>query len=119
MRRTTKHVAGDRVALSALWLIFPARLAAESVTCALYGGGSFLTGSLGDWLAAHVGTMALMNLETAAWWIYSSCLGIFFVALPFSRYMHIFTEIPLIFLRRYRLRSGEKQGAYDNFQVEA
>ena len=32
--------------------------------------------------------------------------GVFFFALPFSRYMHIFTEIPLIFLRRYNLRSG-------------
>ncbi len=119
MRRTTRHVAGDRVALSALWFIFPARLAAESITCALYGGGSFLTGGLGAWLAAHVGVMPLMTAETVAWWFYSSCLGIFFVALPFSRYMHIFTEIPLIFLRRYRLRSGEKQSSYDHFQVEA
>ena len=60
-----------------------------------------------------------MNLESAAWWFYSSCLGLFFVALPFSRYMHIFTEIPLIFLRRYRLRSGEKATSYDRFQLEA
>ena len=44
LRRTTKHVPGDRVALSALWFIFPARLVAESATCALYGGGGFLTG---------------------------------------------------------------------------
>ena len=94
MRRTTKHVPGDRIALTALWFIFPARLIAESTTCALYGGGSFLTGSLGGWMAAHLGTMTLVGLETAAWWFYSSCLGIFFVALPFSRYMHIFTEIP-------------------------
>ena len=119
LRRTTKHVPGDRVALSALWFIFPARLVAESATCALYGGGGFLTGGLGSWMAAHIGMMPLMNLETAAWWFYSSCLGIFFVALPFSRYMHIFTEIPLIFLRHYKLRSGEKESSYDNFQVEA
>lgn len=119
MRRTTKHVLGDRIALSALWFIFPARLLAESTTCALYGGGSFLTGSLGGWMAAHVGVLPLMNLESAAWWFYSSCLGLFFVALPFSRYMHIFTEIPLIFLRRYRLRSGEKETSFDRFQVEA
>ena len=39
MRRTTKHVPGDRIALSALWFVFPARLIAESTTCALYGGG--------------------------------------------------------------------------------
>lgn len=119
MRRTTKHVAGDRVALSALWFVFPARLVAESATCSLYGGGGFLTGSLGAWMADHISTLALMNLESAAWWFYSSCLGVFFVALPFSRYMHIFTELPLIFLRRYKLRSGEKESSYDNFQVEA
>ena len=119
MRRTTKHVLGDRIALSALWFIFPARLVAESVTCALYGGGGFLTGGLGGWMAAHFGVMPLMTLESVAWWFYSSCLGVFFVALPFSRYMHILTEVPLIFLRRYGVRSGEKESSYDNFQVEA
>lgn len=119
MRRTTKHVLGDRLALSALWFIFPARLVAESATCALYGGGGFLTGGLGGWMAAHIGVMPLMTLESVAWWFYSSCLGVFFVALPFSRYMHILTEVPLIFLRRYGVRSGEKESSYDNFQVEA
>ena len=119
MRRTTKHVLGDRLALSALWFIFPARLVAESATCALYGGGGFLTGGLGGWMAAHLGVMPLMTLESVAWWFYSSCLGLFFVALPFSRYMHILTEVPLIFLRRYGVRSGEKESSYDNFQVEA
>ena len=119
MRRTTKHLLGDRVALSALWFVFPVRLIAESTTCALYGGGGFLTGAVGAWMAEHVSTLALMNLESAAWWAYSACLGIFFVALPFSRYMHIFTEIPLIFLRHYELRSTEKEGAFDHFQVEA
>ncbi|MDE6446622.1 MAG: (Fe-S)-binding protein [Alistipes sp.] len=119
LRRTTKHLLGDRIALSALWFIFPARLVAESATCALYGGGGFLTGTLGEWMRASVGLMALMNIETAAWWFYSSCLGLFFAAMPFSRYMHIFTEIPLIFLRRYGVRSGEKKGSFDRFQVEA
>lgn len=119
MRRTTRHVVGDRIALSALWFIFPARLVAESTTCALYGGGGFLTGTLGTWMHDHISVMALMNLETAAWWIYSSALGLFFVAMPFSRYMHIFTEVPLIFLRHYRLKSGEKESSYDRFQVEA
>lgn len=119
LRRTTRHVVGDRVALSVLWFIFPARLAAESVTCAIYGGGGFLTGGFGHWLAGHVDMLTLMTLESVAWWFYSSCLGLFFVALPFSRYMHIFTEIPLIFLRRYRLRSTEKESSYDHFQVEA
>lgn len=119
LRRTTRHMLGDRIALSALWFIFPVRLAAESLTCALYGGGGFLTGSLGGWLALHVDANVLIYLESTAWWVYSSCLGVFFVALPFSRYMHIFTEIPLIFLRRYKLRSGEKESSYDHFQIEA
>lgn len=119
MRRTTKHVLGDRIALSALWFIFPARLVAESTTCALYGGGGFLTGTLGAWMHDRIGMMTLMSVESAAWWFYSSCLGLFFAAMPFSRYMHIFTEIPLIFLRRWRLRSGEKKKSYDHFQIEA
>ncbi len=46
-------------------------------------------------------------------------LGVFFLALPFSRYMHIFTEIPLIFLRRYGIRPGEKESPSDRFQVDA
>lgn len=119
LRRTTKHVPGDRIALTALWFVFPARLAAESLTAALYGGGGFLTGSLGTWLAEQVDAGVLIYFESAAWWVYSSVLGIFFVALPFSRYMHILTEVPLIFLRRYRLQSGEKESSFDRFQVEA
>ena len=119
MRRTTRHVMGDRIALSALWFIFPLRLAAESLTCALYGGGGFLTGTIGSLLAGHADAQVLRALFLPAWWGYSLALGIFFVALPFSRYMHIFTEIPLIFLRRYGIRSSEKEGAYDHFQIEA
>ncbi|MCM1151068.1 MAG: (Fe-S)-binding protein [Alistipes sp.] len=119
MRRTTKHVWGDRLALSALWFIFPARLLAESATCGLYGGGGFLTGTIGAWMHDRIGVLALVNIESAAWWFYSSCLGIFFAAMPFSRYMHIFTEIPLIFLRRYGVRSSEKASSYDRFQLEA
>ena len=119
MRRTTKHVLGDRIALSALWFIFPARLLAESVTAALTGGGGFLTGSIGGLMAENISSNILQNTETASWWFYSSALGIFFIALPFSRYMHIFTEIPLIFLRNYKLKSSEKQSSYDKFQTDA
>ncbi|MFI3317246.1 MAG: (Fe-S)-binding protein [Rikenellaceae bacterium] len=115
MRKATKHILGDRVALSALWFVFPARLVAESLTCSIYGGGGFLTGTLGRWLAG-VATPEFMN---CAWWFYSCCLGIFFLALPFSRYMHIFTEIPLIFLRHYGLKPSSKGSSYDNFELEA
>ena len=119
MHRTTRHVLGDRIALSVLWLIFPARLLAESITCALHGGGGFLTGTIGEWMAHHVNPIVLQTLYEPLWWAYSICLGLFFVALPFSRYMHIFTEIPLIFLRRYKLHSTEKEGSFDRFQTDA
>lgn len=116
MHRTTRHVLGDRIALSVLWLIFPARLLAESITCALHGGGGFLTGTIGEWMAHHVNPIVLQTLYEPLWWAYSICLGLFFIVLPFSRYMHIFTEIPLIFLRRYKLHSTEKEGSFDRFR---
>ena len=119
MHRTTRHVLGDRIALSVLWLIFPARLLAESITCALHGGGGFLTGTIGEWMAHHVNPIVLQTLYEPLWWAYSICLGLFFIVLPFSRYMHIFTEIPLIFLRRYKLHSTEKEGSFDRFQTDA
>ena len=119
MERPTKHIFFDRIALSALWFIFPARLVAESITCALYGGGGFLTGSIGTLLAGNINISVLSALYEPAWWFYSSALGIFFIAMPFSRYMHIFTEIPLIFLRHYRLRPEAQEKSYDNFEIEA
>lgn len=119
MRRTTKHILFDRVALSALWFIFPARLIAESLTAALYGGEGFLTGSLGHALAETVPHDVLVMLYEPSWWVYSSLLGIFFVAMPFSRYMHILAEIPLIFLRRWKVRPTAERKSYDRFEVEA
>ncbi len=119
MRRTTKHIFFDRVALSALWFIFPARLVAESVTAAIYGGGGFLTGGIGTLLSRAVSVEYLVAVYEPVWWFYSIALGTFFVAMPFSRYMHIFTEIPLIFLRHYRLKPEAKERSYDNFEVEA
>lgn len=119
MRKTTKHVAFDRIALSALWFIFPARLVAESLTAAIYGGNGFLTGSIGNALSNIVSQDILIQLYEPAWWFYSSMLGIFFVAMPFSRYMHIFTEIPLIYLRRWQLHPTAERKSYDNFEVEA
>lgn len=119
MRKTTKHSWGDRLALSSLWFIFPARLVAESITSGIHSSGGFLTGSLGGWLADTFGIVGLEAAAPYAWWLYSISLGVFFIAMPFSRYMHIFTEVPLIFLRHYRLRSGAKESSYDQFQVQA
>ena len=119
MRRTTKHRLLDRVALTALWFIFPARLVAESITSALHCGGGFLTGSLGNLLRASLPTEVVELIYEPAWWVYSSLLAAFFVAMPFSRYMHIFTEVPLIFMRRWQLRPSVERSSYDNFVVEA
>lgn len=119
MRRTTKHTWGDRLALSALWFIFPARLVAESATSGLQEGTTFLTGSLGRLMVGTMGVNTLEHVVPVAWWFYSIVLALFFIALPFSRYMHIFTEVPLIFLRKYRLHSRTKESSFDHFQIEA
>ena len=119
MRKTTNHILFDRVALSALWFVFPMRLIAESITAAIYGGGSFFTGGIGILLSQNIGAKTLELIYEPVWWCYSIALGVFFVAMPFSRYMHIFTEIPLIFLRHYQLRPEAMEKSYDNFEVEA
>ena len=119
MKRTTKHILFDRIALSALWFVFPMRLISESITAAIYGGGSFLTGGIGALLSKAININLLTLLYEPAWWCYSLALGLFFISMPFSRYMHIFTEIPLIFLRHYRLKPEAKEKSYDNFEVEA
>jgi Fe-S oxidoreductase len=119
MRRTTRHTLWDRFAMTALWFVFPARLIAESATSGIDGGHTFLTGAVGEWMLEMFGIGRLYLINAGAWWFYSLVLGVFFVAMPFSRYMHIFTEVPLIFLRRWGVRAGEEQNAGDNFQVEA
>lgn len=119
MKRATKHVVVDRVALTALWCIFPLRLLAESFTAAVKHNGGFLTGGLGNLIESGFNAAAIGGIGYVLWWLYSIALGVFFVAMPFSRYMHIFTEIPLIFLRHYRLRSGEKEKSFDNFQIQS
>lgn len=116
MKRTTKHFWLDKVALSALWWIFPARLIAESVTSGLNHSGSFMTKNLGvlmsDFLPLH-------NMELPCWWIYSCMLAVFFIALPFSRYMHILAEIPHIIMKEYGLLPKEKRSTIDNFQIQS
>lgn len=119
LRRTTKHIFWDKVALTSLWFVFPVRLIAESITSGLKHSTTFLTGSIGSWLVDMFGMQNVAMVEPVAWWTYSCVLAIFFVALPFSRYMHIFTEIPLIFLRHYGLRSEVQEKSFDRFQIEA
>ncbi len=116
MRKSSRHTLGDRLALSALWFIFPLRFIAESVTSGVYGSGGFATGAVGEWLSQ---LSFLPKLELPAWWAYSLSLAVFFIALPFSRYMHIFTEIPHIFLRKWGVKPSYKASKMDNFQIQA
>lgn len=96
MKKKPKHQALDRMALISLWMIFPARLLAESLNHSFYGGGGFLSSALGGLI--HPGE-GIRFISDAAWWLYSLSLGVFFMVLPFSRYMHILTEVPHIFLK--------------------
>ncbi|MGE4587114.1 MAG: (Fe-S)-binding protein [Mangrovibacterium sp.] len=114
MKRTTRLKLGDRIALTALWLIFPLRLAAESISAGLHHNGSFLTQPLGSLLAA---VFPLKPAEESLWWAYSLSLGTFFLAMPVSRYMHIPTEVLLIFLRRYGIRPKKQLDGYARVQV--
>lgn len=114
MKKTTKLKLTDKIALASLWLIFPSRLLAESFTCGAYGTGSFLTGSLGSWLATF---LPAREMAYPFWWLYSICLGTFFVLLPITRYMHIPTELFLIFMRNSGIKTGDKTGTYSEVQT--
>lgn len=116
LKRTTRLRTGDRIALASLWLIFPLRLLAESATAGLHGNGSFLTGSLGH---AMAGWSALPMIETPLWAAYSLSLGLFFVFLPQTRYMHIPTEILLIFVRNAGVKLKKSANTYTDIQVHS
>jgi Fe-S oxidoreductase len=116
MRKTTRLKTLDKIALASLWLIFPSRLLAESFTSGAYGTGSFLTGSLGSVLA---GFFPASDLAYPFWWLYSLSLGTFFVLLPLTRYMHIPTELFLIFARNSGIKTGDKSGAFTEIQTYA
>ncbi|MBG0858462.1 MAG: (Fe-S)-binding protein [Bacteroidales bacterium] len=114
MKKTTKLRMLDKIALTSLWLIFPSRLIAESLTSGAYGTGSFLTGSLGSLLASF---LPANQLAYPFWWLYSLSLGTFFILLPLTRYMHIPTELFLIFARNSGIRTGDQSGAFREMQV--
>ena len=116
MKRTTRLTAGDRFALSSLWLIFPLRLLAESFTSAAFGGGDFLTANFG-WLLGNV--LPAIHLYYSAWWAYSLSLGVFFAALPFSRYMHIPTEVVLIFSRHFGLSESKNRTPFTEIEIHS
>jgi Fe-S oxidoreductase len=101
IKKTTQLQFTDKVALICLWLIFPLRLIAESFTAGAYGyGGGFVTQHLGNVLA-FIWPLSDKGVAYAFWWMYSLSLGIFFVTMPYSRYMHIPVEVMLIFCRNF------------------
>lgn len=114
MKKTTKLRTLDKVALTSLWLIFPSRLLAESFTSGAYETGSFLTGSLGSMLASF---LPAQEMAYPFWWLYSLSLGTFFILLPLTRYMHIPTELFLIFARNSGITTGDQSGAFKEIQI--
>jgi Fe-S oxidoreductase len=116
MKRRTRHTTIDRIALVSLWTIFPARLLAESFTCAVHESGSFLTGNLGTLLGS---LLPAEQLAYPFWWLYSLALGTFFVLLPRTRYMHIPTELFLIFMRNSGIRTGDRSGTFSDVEIHS
>lgn len=118
MKRTTRHTPMDRFTKFALWAIFPMRLLSESATSALYHNGGFLIRWTGQ-ILSDMG-MADVYFEYSCWMLYSVALGVFFSLMPFTRYMHIFTEVFLIYFRQLGVRDNvEKKTGYTMFELSA
>lgn len=114
LKKTTNHRPFDLLILTVLWLIFPLRFLAESFTSGVRGGGGFLTHTAGNFFGTF---LPIEQLSYPAWWAYSSALGLFFLLLPFSRYMHIPTEIVYIFLKNWGIKQGRKFNGFSQFQL--
>ncbi len=106
MKRTTRMRYGDRIGLTALWLIFPVRFLCETFTAGVYHNGSPIFNGIGDAFASVGDLNPWLN---PLWLTYSVVLGVFFVAMPFTRYMHIPAEINLIFLRNWGVTLKERR----------
>ncbi len=115
MKKTTKHILIDRIALVALWGIFPLRLFAEASSSALYENGGFLTAGVAQMFSENFASI----VELPLWWAYSLSLSIFFFTLPFSRYMHIPAEVVMIFLKKWGVKTNEHHSGFTNIQLHA
>ena len=115
MKQTTKHKFYDRITLISLWCIFPFRLMAESISAGIKHNGGFLTQFLGDALSAF----PLEMMELPFWWGYSFALCFFFIGMPFTRYMHIFTEVLLICLRKWGITEEQNHTGYTDIELSS
>ena len=115
VRRTTKHTIIDRFSKFSLWSIFPLRLLSEAVTASLYGNGGFMTQAVGDLFDP----MIVRGMEASLWMFYSLMLAVFFITLPFTRYMHIFTELFLIYFRKIGMKESAEKTGYTMFELNA
>lgn len=115
MRKTPSHNVFDRFVKLSLWLIFPLRLLAESITSCLYGNGGFLTRAVGGLFNPDI----VQCLEWTTWLSYSIALTVFFVSLPFTRYMHIFAELLLIWFRKIGVTESCQPTGYTKFELNA
>ena len=113
MRRTTRPSFLDLVGLYSLWAIFPLRWLAEGFTAHI-SGGSFMTIPL-NWIARQFLGNQLNMVPT--WWAYSIALCVFFVVLPFTRYMHIPAEIMLIPMRNAGLKIRHARKGFAKVEV--
>ncbi len=119
MKQTTMHNFFDRVALSCLWLIFPMRLLAESYTAGYFhGGGGFLTQNLGNLLVMITPGPAEL-IAYFFWWTYSLVLGLFFIMMPYSRYMHIPSELLLIVFRHCGIQPRKWGSSFSDLEVRS
>jgi Fe-S oxidoreductase len=117
MNRTTHLQLTDWIAMICLWLIFPLRLLAEGYTAGFYkGGGSFLTQPVGYFLTT-ITPIPANHVAYTLWWGYSLILGIFFITMPYSRYMHIPTEVLLIFFRHFGIQPKKWFSAFSEVEV--
>ena len=115
MKKATRHKLPDIILRYSLWLIFPLRLIAESVTATITGNGGFLTQSFAGFINKYFAELT----EVPFWTAYSITLGLFLALLPFSRYMHIFTEPLLIALRSLGVREGDVHTGYTRVELSA
>lgn len=114
MKKTTRLKTGDRIALTALWLIFPLRFLCESISAGVNHNGSIISQPVGNFLAS---VLPVQSFEMPLWWAYSCALCLFFLALPVSRYMHIPVEVVMIFLRNYGIKVQKRIDGYSRIQI--